>query len=102
MTSTVTQTMKAHAFIVCVPVGSIQNLRNQKQKLRLFYTQIHSLQLETSKYEATGAVWALDNPLTNTHFRTLEKQIHTITFPDGIHIKYLPPNKPGISRSSCL
>ncbi len=38
-------------------------------------------------------VWGLGNPLNNKNHNTLQEQIHSITFADGTHIKYLPPNK---------
>lgn len=38
-------------------------------------------------------VWDSGNPLTTSNHSTLQEQIHTITFPDGSHIQYLPPNK---------
>jgi hypothetical protein len=81
-----------YADDVSITAGSIQDLKIQLKKLHLF-SQYTGLQLETSKCEATGALWGLGNPLNNKNQRTLQEQINSITFTDGTHIKYLPPNK---------
>ncbi len=72
--------------------GTIQNIKNQLKKLHLF-SQYTGLQLETTKCEATGALWALGNPLTHKNQHLLQQQILSITFLDGSHIHYIPPNK---------
>jgi hypothetical protein len=70
----------------------MQNLKLQLHKLHLF-GQYTGLQLHTTKCEATGALWAYDNPLTIKNQHTLQEQINTITFLDRSHIIYLPPNR---------
>ncbi len=93
-TSTIITYYDDHGYAVDVSItaGSLQDLKIQLKKLHLF-SQYTGLQLETSKCEATCALWALGNPLTQKHQSILQEQIHTITFLDGTHIKYLPPNK---------
>ena len=59
----------------------------------LFFSQYTGLQLETSKCEATGSLWRLGTPLNHKNQTILQEQINSITFADGIRIKYLPPNK---------
>jgi hypothetical protein len=81
-----------YADDVSITAGSIQDLKIQLQKLHLF-SQYTGLQLETSKCEATGSLWGLGNPLNNKNQNILKEQINSITFTDGTHIKYLPPNK---------
>jgi hypothetical protein len=51
------------------------------------------IQLETTQCEATGALWALGNPLTHKNQPTIQEQIHAVTFLDDSRIQYLPPNK---------
>ncbi len=75
-----------------ITVESIQDLKIQLTNLHLF-SQYTWLQLETSKWEATGSLSAHGNPLTHKNQTTLQEQINSITFADGTHIKYLPPNK---------
>jgi len=51
------------------------------------------LELETSKCEATGAIWGYGNPMSKANTILLTNQISTIKFEDGTNIKYLLPNK---------
>jgi hypothetical protein len=81
-----------YADDVSITAGSIQDLKIQLKKLHLF-SQYTGLQLETSKCEATGSLWGHGNPLNNKNQNILQEQIKSITFIDGTHIKYLPPNK---------
>ena len=75
-----------------ITAGSIQDLKIQLKKLHLF-SRYTGLQLETSKFEATGSLWAHDNPLNQKNWTMLQEQINSITFVDGTHIRYLPPKK---------
>ncbi len=52
-----------YADDVSITAGSIQTLKIQLLKIHLF-GQYTGLQLETTKCEAIGALWALGNPLT--------------------------------------
>jgi hypothetical protein len=61
-----------YADDVSITVGCIQNLKTQLQKLHLF-SQYTGLQTETTKCEATGALWALGNPLTHKYQATLQE-----------------------------
>jgi hypothetical protein len=79
-----------YADDISITAGSIHSLKIQLKKLHLF-SQYTGLQLETTKCEATGALWALGNPLTHKNQEMLQDQIHSIQFLDGSHIKYLPP-----------
>ena len=81
-----------YADDVSITTGTIQNLKIQLQKLHLF-SKFTSLQLETTKCEATGALWARGNPLTLKNQTSLQEQINTISFLAGSRITYLPPNK---------
>ena len=49
--------------------------------------------METSKCEATGALWGYEYPMSETNTNLLMNQISTIKFEDGTNIKYLSPNK---------
>ena len=75
-----------------ITAGSIQDLKIQLKKLHLF-SQYTGLHLETSKCEAIGSLWGLGNPLSRKNQTILQEQINSITFADGTHVKYLPPNK---------
>ncbi len=75
-----------------ITAGSIQDLKIQLKILHLF-SQYTGLYLETSKCEAAGSLWGLGNPLNHKNKTILQEKINSITFADGTHIKYLPPNK---------
>ncbi len=67
-----------HGFAddISITAGSIQNLKIQLEKLNLF-SQYTGLQFETAKCEATGVLWALDNPLTKkTTLATRTNSLH--------------------------
>jgi hypothetical protein len=88
--SIITYDDHGYADDISITTGTIQNLKKQLKKLHLFsqYTG-----LKTTKCEATGALWAVDSPLTHKNQDMLKSQINSIQFLDGSHIKYLPPNK---------
>jgi hypothetical protein len=92
LSTIITYDDRGYADDVSIMAGSIQDLKIQLKKLHLF-CQYTGLQLETSKCEATGSLWGLGNPLNNKNQHILQEQINSITFTDGTHIKYLPPNK---------
>ena len=75
-----------------ITTGTLENLQIQIKKLHLF-SKYTGLELETSKCEATGALWGYGNRMSTTNTNLLTKQISTIKFEDGTNIKYLPPNK---------
>jgi len=77
---------------VSITAGTIQDLKIQLKKLHLS-SQYTGLQLDTSKCKATGSLWVQGNPLNHKNQTMLQEQINSITFADGTHIKYLPPNK---------
>jgi len=54
-----------HGYVddVIITAGTLQNLKIQLKKLHLF-SKYTGLQLETTKCEATGTLWAQGNPLT--------------------------------------
>jgi hypothetical protein len=81
-----------YAYDVSITAGSIQDLKIQLKKLHIF-SQYTRLQLETCKCEATGSLWAHGNPINHKNKTMLQELINSITFADGTHIKYLPPNK---------
>jgi len=93
-TSTIITYDDQHGYAddVSITAGSIHDLKIQLKKLHLF-SQYTGLQLETSKCKATGSLWAHGNPLNNKNQSMLQEKINSIIFADGIHIKYLPPNK---------
>ncbi len=75
-----------------ITAGTIQDLKIHLKKLHLL-SQYTGLQLETTKCEATVSLWGHGNPLNHKNLTILQEQINSITFKDGTHIKYLPPNK---------
>jgi hypothetical protein len=83
-----------HGYVddVSITACTLQNLKIQLKKLHVFI-EYTGLQLETTKCEATGALWALGNPLTPKKQASLQEQINTISFSDGSRITYLAPNK---------
>ena len=81
-----------YADDVSITAESIQDLKIKLKKLHLF-SQYTRLQLKTSQCEAPESLWALGNPLSQKNLTMLHEQINSITFADGTHIKYLPPNK---------
>ncbi len=78
-----------YANDINITAGTINDLKIQIKKLHLF-SSYTGLQLETTKCEATGALWALGKHINSKNLTTLKEQINTITFPN---IKYLPPDK---------
>jgi hypothetical protein len=65
-----------------------------KYSLRLhLFSKYTGLQLETTRCEATGALWTQGNPLSHKSQSSLQEQINAISFLDGSRITYFPPNK---------
>jgi hypothetical protein len=62
-TAIITYDDHGYADDVSITAGTLHNLKIQLKKLHLF-SEYTGLQLETTKCEATGALWALGNPLT--------------------------------------
>jgi hypothetical protein len=91
-TAIITYDDHGYADDVSITAGTLQNLTIILKKLHLF-SKYTGLQLETTKCEATGALWAMGNPLTPENHAFLQEQINTISFLDGSNITYLPPNK---------
>ena len=81
-----------YAVDVSITAGSIQDLKINLKKLHLF-SQYTGLQLETSKCEAARSLWAHGKPLNHKNLTMLHTKIKSITFTDGTHIKYIPPNE---------
>jgi hypothetical protein len=83
-----------HGYIddISITTGTQDNLQTQIKKLHLF-SKYTGLELETTKCEATGALWGYGNPMSKENLNLLRSQISTIKFEDGTPIKYLPPNK---------
>ena len=91
-TTHITYDDHGYADDISITTGTLHNLKVQLHKLHLF-SQYTKLDLETSKCEATRALWAYGNPLTHSNTKLLQQQIHSVKFLDETHIKYLPPNK---------
>ena len=77
---------------VSITAGSIEYLKIQLKNMHMF-SQYTGQQLKTSKCEATGSLLAHGNPPNLKNRTMLQEQINSITFVDGTHIRYLPPNK---------
>jgi hypothetical protein len=77
---------------ISITIGTLENLQIKIKKLHLF-SKHTGLELETSKCEATGALWGYGNPMSKANTNPIINQINTIKFEDGTNIKYLPPNK---------
>ncbi len=60
-----------YADDISITAGSIHNLKIQLKKLHIF-SQYTGLLLETTKCEATGALWAMNNPLTHKNQAILQ------------------------------
>ena len=82
-----------YADVVSITTGTIQNLKVQLVQKSHLFSKFTGLQLETTKCEATGALWARGNPLTLKNQTSLQEHINTISFLDGSRITYFPPNK---------
>ena len=80
-----------YADDISIRTGTFENPKNKK-KLHLF-SKYTGLELETSKCEATGALWGYGNPMSKANTNILTNQINTSKFEDGTNIRYLPPNK---------
>jgi hypothetical protein len=81
-----------YADDISITTDNLDNLQIQIKKLHLF-SKYTGLELETTKCEATGAIWEYGNPMSKEHVNLLRSQISTIEFEDGTPITYLPPNK---------
>ncbi len=86
-TAIITYDDHGYADGVSITAGTIQNMKIQLQKLHLF-SQYTGLQLETTKCEATWALWAAGNPLIIKNQHTLQEQIDTITFMDRSNVTH--------------
>jgi len=82
-----------YADDIIITKGTLDNLQIQIKKLHLF-CKCTGLELETTKCEATWALWGYGNPMSKENTNLLRSQINTIKFEDGTPIRYLPPNKP--------
>jgi hypothetical protein len=81
-----------YAADISITTVTLDNLQIQIKKLHLF-SKYTGLELETTKCEATGALWGYRDPMSKQNTDLLRCQISTIKFEDGTPIKYLPPNK---------
>jgi hypothetical protein len=66
-----------YANVISKTTGTLDNLQIQIKKLHLF-SKYTGLELETSKYEATAALWGYGNPMTKENTRLIRSQISTI------------------------
>jgi hypothetical protein len=84
----------AHGYVndISITTNTLDNLQVQIKKLHLFNKYTGS-ELETTKCEATGALWGYGNPTSKENTHQLRSQISTIKFEDGTPINYLPPSK---------
>ncbi len=80
-----------YADDISITTGTLDNLQIQRKKLHL-YSKYTGLELQTTKCEATGALWGYGNPMSKENTNLLRSQISTIKLEDGTSIKYLPPN----------
>ena len=81
-----------YADDISITTDTLYNLQIQIKKLHLF-SKYTGLELETTKCEATWALWGYGNPVSKENTHLLRSQISKIKFEDGTPIKYLPPNK---------
>ena len=75
-----------YADDISITTGTLENLQVQIKKLHLF-SKYTGLELETSKREATGALWGYGKPMSKANINLLINQINTIKFEDGTNIK---------------
>ena len=69
-----------YADDISITAGTLHNLKIQLKKLHLF-SQYTGMQLETTKCEATGALWAYGNPLSKTNIDMLDRRRGTNQIP---------------------
>jgi hypothetical protein len=81
-----------YAYGINITTGTLDNLQIQIKKLHLF-SKYTDLELETTKCEATWALWGYGNPMSIENANLVRSQISTTKFEDGTLIKYLPPNQ---------
>jgi len=74
---------------ISITTGALDNLQVQIKKIRLF-SKYTGLELETTKCEATWALWGYGNPTNKENTHLLRSQIFTIKFEDGTHKKPTP------------
>jgi len=81
-----------YADDIIITTRTLENLQTQIQNLHLFlkYTR---LEPETTKCEATWALWGYRNPPSMANTNLLRSQTNNIKFDDGTNIKYIPPDK---------
>ena len=66
-----------YADDINITIGTLKNLQIQIKKLHLF-NKYTGLELETSKCEATGALWGYGNPISKANTNLLTNHINTI------------------------
>ena len=81
-----------YAGDISITIGTIEKLQIQIKKLHLF-SKYTSIELETSKCEATRSLWEYGNPMSKADNNLPMNQISTIKLKDGTNTKYLPPQK---------
>jgi len=64
---------------ISITTGTLENLQIQIKKLYLF-SKYTCLELETSKCEATGALWGYGNLMSKANTNLLTNQISPIKF----------------------
>jgi hypothetical protein len=74
-----------YADDINITTCTLKNLQMQTKKLHLF-SKYTGLELETTKCEATGALWGYGNPMSKENTNILRRQINTIKFEDGTPI----------------
>jgi hypothetical protein len=77
---------------ISITTGTQDNLQIQLKNLHLL-SKYTGIELETTKCEATWAIWGYGNSVSKENTNLLRSQISTIIFEDCTPIKYLPPNK---------
>jgi hypothetical protein len=86
-----------YADDISITTGTLDNLQIQIKKLYIF-SKYTGLELETTKCEATGALWCYGNPMSKENTTLTRSQINTTNFEDDTSIRYLPPT----NHTRCL
>ncbi len=61
-----------------ITTGTLENLQTQQIKNLHIFSKYTGLEVETTKCEATGALWGYGNPLSKPNSNLLMNQISTI------------------------
>ena len=77
-----------YADDISITTVTLESLQIQINKLHLF-SKYTGQELDTSKCEATEALWGYGNPMSKTDTNLFINQISTIKFEDGTNIEYL-------------